>query len=997
MRKPFFARFAPWILVGILLLVPLLAWSASKAVQSNKNRVQDWLPMTFTETGELGWFRKHFVADQFVVVSWEGCELGDDPSLSDARPDDPRIEQLARLLVPDPESPGSGEYGKYFKSVNTARRVLNRMTAPPLSIPYREAVERLKGGLIGPDGRSTAVVVMLSDQAIGDMRSAIGRGVRGVLRPKREPGALLQALQRCGISDAEARLGGPPVDNVSIDEEGERTLVRLVLAAVALGVMLAWVSLQSLRLTVMVFGCGILSAMTSLAIVHLTGAKTDAVLMSMPSLVYILAISVAIHIINHYRTAVAEHGLLGAPERAVAHAWKPALLCNVTTAIGLGSLYTSEIVPIAKFGLYSAIGVMATLTILFTYLPSALQMWPPKPLRKKTEEEEAAGLRQPGFYGQAERFWTWFGRGVIRHHAVVATACILVTILVGYGLTRVHTSIDLLKLYAGEVRIRQDYAWLEKHLGRLVPMEIVLRFDPQAQAGNPQQQAAGGASSGAPLSFLERMETVALVQQLIEQEFGAAAGDIVGPSMSAATFGPTFLTARGETLSFAKRSVINARLEKSRNDFLQTGYFQIDPQDGSELWRVSLRIAAFQDVDYGRFSHDVRHTVEPVIAAHRARGEILDAIKAKRQTGRYAGATVFLWDRSDADAPGSAVSRQHQRVFAQSLRGMLGRTSLRVTAAHADPASIPVTQLERLRDFDCVVLVGGFSDSQVQMIRHWGGQVVDTRGGLASQVAAISGPQVPAAHPAPTGVAAVYTGVIPIVYKAQRSLLDSLIESSIWSFATITPLLMFVLRSPIGGALIMLPNVVPVLFIFGGMGWLGVYVDIGSMMAASIALGVAVDDTIHFMTWYRDHLDRLGDRKKAILAAYRLCATPTTQAAIVNGLGLSVFALSTFMPTRKFGGLMLVILVAGWVAELLLVPALLAGPLGAVFRPRRRKDHRREQPAAAPEPALPLAVPRACIVTAHAAHAASATFRPFPAGLPASAAQRAAPECGRLG
>ena len=54
------------------------------------------------------------------------------------------------------------------------------------------------------------------------------------------------------------------------------------------------------------------------------------------------------------------------------------------------------------------------------------------------------------------------------------------------------------------------------------------------------------------------------------------------------------------------------------------------------------------------------------------------------------------------------------------------------------------------------------------------------------------------------------------------------------------------------------------------MGWLGIDVDVGSMMTASIALGVAVDDTIHFLTWFRDDYERLGDRNQAIMAAYRL-------------------------------------------------------------------------------------------------------------------------------
>ena len=130
----------------------------------------------------------------------------------------------------------------------------------------------------------------------------------------------------------------------------------------------------------------------------------------------------------------------------------------------------------------------------------------------------------------------------------------------------------------------------------------------------------------------------------------------------------------------------------------------------------------------------------------------------------------------------------------------------------------------------------------------------------------------------------------------------------------------------------MLPNVLPVVVVFGGMGWRNTAIDIGSMMSASIALGVAVDDTIHYLTWFREELDQTGNRHQAILGAYRRCATPTLQAALINGLGPSVFAFSTFAPTRQFGYLMLTILLAGVVAELILLPALLAGPLGTAFQ-----------------------------------------------------------------
>lgn len=178
--QPFFARYARWILACFALATPLIIYSAFQTVRSNTNKVEDWLPATFAETHDLAWFRKLFVADQFVLISWEGCRLGGDPADPGADSDDPRIERLAQMLVPteivEPQSEAVGSHPRYFGSVTTGRRVLEQLTAPPMNVPYALAVERLKGSLIGPDGRQTCLLVTLSDEELASLRKAIGRG-----------------------------------------------------------------------------------------------------------------------------------------------------------------------------------------------------------------------------------------------------------------------------------------------------------------------------------------------------------------------------------------------------------------------------------------------------------------------------------------------------------------------------------------------------------------------------------------------------------------------------------------------------------------------------------------------------------------------------------------------------------------------------------------------------------------------------------------------------
>jgi hypothetical protein len=59
-----------------------------------------------------------------------------------------------------------------------------------------------------------------------------------------------------------------------------------------------------------------------------------------------------------------------------------------------------------------------------------------------------------------------------------------------------------------------------------------------------------------------------------------------------------------------------------------------------------------------------------------------------------------------------------------------------------------------------------------------------------------------------------------------------------------------------------------------------------------------------------------------------------TQTTLIGGLGLAVFALSTFTPTQRFGVMMVTILAAALIGDLIFLPALLAGPLGRAFCPK---------------------------------------------------------------
>jgi len=175
-------------------------------------------------------------------------------------------------------------------------------------------------------------------------------------------------------------------------------------------------------------------------------------------------------------------------------------------------------------------------------------------------------------------------------------------------------------------------------------------------------------------------------------------------------------------------------------------------------------------------------------------------------------------------------------------------------------------------------------------------------------------------------VTARFTGMMPLIQHIQATILDDLFRSFLTAFLLIGIAIALVLRNTRLTLLAMLPNLFPVVLILGGMGWLGVPADIGTVMTASVALGIAVDDTIHFLACYRHRISAGDDNRIAVHHAFGDCGRAMLQTTMICVLGMLVFTGSDFMPTYRFGCVMVLTLIAALVGDLLFLPALLASP-----------------------------------------------------------------------
>lgn len=185
-----------------------------------------------------------------------------------------------------------------------------------------------------------------------------------------------------------------------------------------------------------------------------------------------------------------------------------------------------------------------------------------------------------------------------------------------------------------------------------------------------------------------------------------------------------------------------------------------------------------------------------------------------------------------------------------------------------------------------------------------------------------------------------YTGASHLFHEAQASLLADLGRNFAMAFVIITPVMIFCLQSFRLGLMAMVPNVTPALVVFGFAGILGVRVDIAIAMTACVALGIAVDDTAHFLIRFRDYGGSLKTPLPALELAFAQCGPAMLQTTMIAGIGMFVFSFSSLAAMGRFSLALVFLLFLAIFGNLVLLPPMVA-PLQRLIRKRPPTRYRR--------------------------------------------------------
>ncbi|MCP4138251.1 MAG: RND family transporter [bacterium] len=182
------------------------------------------------------------------------------------------------------------------------------------------------------------------------------------------------------------------------------------------------------------------------------------------------------------------------------------------------------------------------------------------------------------------------------------------------------------------------------------------------------------------------------------------------------------------------------------------------------------------------------------------------------------------------------------------------------------------------------------------------------------------------------GYTSHFTGYYSLFVDVALNLKESQVKSFVITFSIIFIMMLFVFRNVKLAMVSMFPNLFPIVLTLGIMGWTGIPLDVTTIMIAGITMGLAVDDTIHYTTWFLRNYESGMEVREALVKTYSDVGRPILITTIVLFAGFFILVLGQIQPTKIFGLLTAFSMLFALIGDLFLYPALLYCFRGFLFK-----------------------------------------------------------------
>jgi len=606
----------------------------------------------------------------------------------------------------------------------------------------------------------------------------------------------------------------------------------------------------------------------------------------LPVLLIAIGSAYGIHVMNHYYTdmrglkkiiTIDEHRDLVI--RAMKEVRRPVLLAGFTTIVGFSSIMTSPIVPLKTFGLFSTIGTVIALVLSLTFIP-ALMIAGYKDKEKSSSSSRMETIIQKRQQQSHDRMEALYNK-MSGHSVGILVITVLVVIISGYGLTQMNIESALIDYFPEDSSLRVNGDYISDNFAGTNTFNIVVKGENPGDVIEPK--------------VLTEMDN--LKKYLLKNN----------PDIGKIMTYSDFIKRMNQIMNFPADTAV-------ADDDFSDEYDDSDAAFGGSFFddEESAGSDSFFDDDASADSSEF--DTPAVTFAHLSLSEDLT------------WETLLDLTRKVVNGNGS------DELSVKELTSEIEKAfNIRGKAYYEIPYDLekyPVADMAEMKNLisQYLLLYSGsldkFSDdslapSQVRMLVQI--KVSDTK--TVSKI--LDDVNTYADLHFPENITIENSGIAEITKALTDMITGSQVMSLLSALIAVFVIVSIAYKSPVAGFYGIIPLFLSILINFGIMGLTGINLDMITALVASIAIGVGVDYTIHFLSRYKierlksDDLDVVT--RNTILSSGKAIITN----AVSVGLGFAVLVFSKFVVLRFIGILVAIIMLTSSVAALTVLPALL--------------------------------------------------------------------------
>ena len=728
--------------------------------------------------------------------------------------------------------------------------------------------DMLRGSIVSDDLSATQIVISLDVTT----EEAVSPEVTETLIKIRE------AAHEMFDGQAEVYVTGQTLINATINESMIKDNMLLIPLVVIVVLAVLFFSFRRFTFVMLPLITVIVAVIWTVGAMALLGIKLSIITTLLPVILVAVGSAYGIHVITHYIEDTRGRVLSPGEHRELVlllmgRLLKPVSLAALTTLAGFVSFCFTSVVPIREFGYCAGFGVLACFVIAVTLIPAMLLVrGPRKPAAAVNDaagENLASRVIGGGFLAIANRKLT----------VLVCTALLIVVSL--YGLSKIVVDNVLIEFFQDETEISRSDEFIRKYFGGSKDLTLVVEADTSEELLDPEVL---GAIDGLAAYLAGRVPLTGKV---------AGFTDII------------------------KRinQVFNA--DERPQGIAARNSARVSPIDEDGLGGFGFGGGGPSDFGFGGFDEDE--------ASGFGSGGFEEAGETVYSLNQYGVADLIRL----LDSAAGKSSTLSGGDLVRELKRLVNYDGFSYYEIPADPARYGKNTRDELRLLisEYLVLLAGGDDSgysndpieptavktMIQLRATGNREVLDVIDTINAYTAANFPPNVRVII---GGSATQEAAVTSLIVNAQ-------IVSVVISVIMVLIIVGLSYHSVIAGVIAAVPLAIAILCNFAVMGYLGIKLNIGTALIASVAVGIGIDYTIHFIDFFKHEYSRDHGGGEFLERVFSGCGKAILINALSVGAGFAVLTFSRFRILAEFGGLIALSMVITALVSLILIPVLL--------------------------------------------------------------------------